>query len=317
VFFLKFVLVGILTGTVVASYLYTFENEKLYGMYRCWTGAPRWRLCYENEPFAFTTDLFGMRWEGHTRNYIDQHILYLGAYEKPILFFMRDVLLGISPNSGVFVDVGANTGQYSLFMSRHARQVHAFEPYEPVLQRFQRMIELNHINNIRVYPIGLGNKNEKVPFFEPPESNLGAGSFVADFGPDNQKYHELQILVGDEALAGIDSVDLIKIDVEGYEKLVLEGLAGVLKKARPVVVFELSIRPARATTFKSKEEVLQSFPDNYRFYLFDNNHTDAYSGAYRLAAMGEIPFDRDFLYDVVAYPVEKERMVPHKSSSEK
>ena len=59
---------------------------------------------------------------------VDNDIFYYGAYEKHILYFLRDVMRTVYGNRGTFVDVGANTGQHSLFVSRFASEVHAFEP---------------------------------------------------------------------------------------------------------------------------------------------------------------------------------------------
>ena len=138
-------------------------------------------------------------------------------------------------NQGVFLDVGANKGLHSLFLSRYVTVIHAFEPYEPVLDKFRRLIETNKITNIVIHPVGLGDKNEMLSFYEPPESNEGTGSFVKEFKIDNKPYESLQIVIGDHRLkqAGVSSVELIKIDVEGYEKSVLRGLTETLAVNRP------------------------------------------------------------------------------------
>ena len=83
-------------------------------------------------PFDFTVDFFGMKYQGNSENVIDSHILHFGAYEKDILYFMRDAMLITGRTDSIFVDIGANTGQHSLFMSNYADVVHAFEPYQPV-----------------------------------------------------------------------------------------------------------------------------------------------------------------------------------------
>ena len=65
-----------------------------------------------------------------------------------------------------------------------------------------------------IHSAGLG-----MPFNRPRfESNLGTGSFVDGFKPDNAYFGEFEIQVGDEALenAGVQCVVLITIDIEGY-----------------------------------------------------------------------------------------------------
>ncbi len=168
-----------------------------------------------------------MRYQGNTGNYIDSHIFFYGAFEKPILFFLRDIMKSAYSNQGVFLDIGANTGQHSLFMSRYSKEIHAFEPWQPVIRRFQRMVEINQIKNIVIHPFGLGDENSKKPFFKPPDHNLATGSFVKGFIENNSYEGELEVQSGDDALAkaGVTSVALIKMDIEGYEKPSAERVA--------------------------------------------------------------------------------------------
>jgi methyltransferase FkbM-like protein len=83
----------------------------------------------------------------------------------------------------------------------------------------------------------------------------------------------LEIGAGDDELrsAGVASVAIIKMDIEGYEKPALEGLRVTLKNSRPIVVFELSRNPANPLSIKSEEELKSLFPDDYQFYLIDES----------------------------------------------
>ena len=85
--------------------------------------------------------------------------------------------------------------------------------------------------------MGLGNKNGELPFFEPPESNLGAGSFIQREGPES-KNNTMPLVVGDEWLhkKGISKVDIIKCDIEGYEKTAFLGLKQTLARNRLIIV---------------------------------------------------------------------------------
>ncbi len=118
-------------------YLYIFDTAQLTLTYRCWRHATNISACYRGENFDFSVDLNGARYQGHTGNYVDKNIFFYGAYEKPVLFFLRDILTSAHNNQGVYLDIGANTGQHSLFLSRHAKAIHAFEPWEPVLMKLR------------------------------------------------------------------------------------------------------------------------------------------------------------------------------------
>jgi FkbM family methyltransferase len=308
---IKLSLAAALTGLVVISYNLLFNSEHFYWTYRCWRQATNILSCYRDGHFDFSTNFFGLRYEGNTGNYIDNRIFYLGAYEKPILFLLRDIMNGGYSNQGVFVDVGANTGQHSLFMSRYAKQIHAFEPYEPVLRRFRRLVEINHVRNVTIHPVGLGNEDFKKPFYKPPDSNLATGSFVEGFKEDNSYLGELEIQVGDEVLetARVNSIALIKMDIEGYEKPALQGLRRTLTKNRPFVVLELTTNPASPVSVKSKEELRALFPDKYQFFVIDES-LGLDSGRYRLVDFDHnVDFGKREQHDILAYPVEKKEIL--------
>lgn len=304
---LKLAFAAVLTGFFCLSYFYLFKREQLYWTYRCWTQATSVRACYGDRHFDFSADFFGMRYQGNMRNVVDRHIFYYGAYEKPVLFLLRDIMKSAYSNRGIFLDVGANTGQHSLFMSRYALEVHAFEPYEPVLRQFRRLVDLNHIKNITIHPVGLGNENARKPFFKPPDDMLVTGSFVDGFQAGNNYYGELEIQIGDDALkkAGVTSVAMIKMDIEGFEKPALQGLGRTLAANRPIVVFELSIDPNETFTIKSLGELRNLFPKDYEFLLLDGN-SDPNSGSYFLEPLaGKVRFDARAQHNMVAYPAEK------------
>jgi|RhiMetdeSRZDD1v2_1073273.scaffolds.fasta_scaffold114728_4 FkbM family methyltransferase len=308
---IKLSLAALLTALAVSSYQLLLNSEHFYWSYRCWRQANNILSCYRNGNFDFSADFFGLRYEGNTGNYIDNRIFFHGAFEKPVLFLLRDIMSRGYSSQGVFVDVGANTGQHSLFMSRYASQIHAFEPYEPVLRRFRRMVEINHIGNVVIHPVGLGNENSKKPFYKPPENNLGTGSFVEGFKDDNSYLGELEIQIGDEALASarVTSVSIIKMDIEGYEKPALQGLRRTLTRNRPFVVFELTTDPTSSISVKSKEELKGLFPDGYQFFVIDES-LGLDSGRYRLVNFDEnVHFDKSEQTDILAYPTEKKEIL--------
>jgi FkbM family methyltransferase len=307
---LKLGAAALLTVALCFGYTYIFARSRLHESYLCWRHAVSFTSCFSDKPFDFTANIDGIRYEGNTGNYIDASILTLGAFEKDILFFLRDTMKSVYSGRGVFLDVGANTGQHSLFISRYATAVHAFEPWEPVLKRFRRMVQINHINNIVIHPVGLGDLNSKMPFFKPGATNLGTGSFVEEFKLENSYGGELEIQVGDDALAkaGVRSVALIKMDIEGYEKLALKGLHNTLWKDRPIVEFELSTDPKSPVSIKSKDELVALFPNRYEFMVFRKTFVARLSGAYVLEPMDNmIRFDVAGQHDIVAYPSEKKR----------
>lgn len=283
------------------------------------------KLCkFEPAPNApFSTDFFGLQYQGNLNNSIEFNIYYHAAFEKPLLFFLRDTLQALrsgSRTSAVFADIGANIGQHSLFMSRYADQVYAFEPYAPVRDRLQFHIQLNHISNIQVHPVGLSEQDERLPFYAPTGRNQGIGSFdAATVSKGNTLAGELQLVQGDTFFTaqGLLQPTLVKIDVEGFEKNVLLGLRGTLAASRPVLVTEITY--GKELSFRSVEELRQVLPPDYRLFAFDTRKADGSkarrrgasarrSGQYQL-----IEFQRWLERgqdDVVACPLEKVSLLP-------
>jgi FkbM family methyltransferase len=261
------------------------------------------------QSYPFTVEVFGYTYKGKTGDYIDDHILAYGAYEKDVLFFMGDYVEARGNPDAVFLDVGACEGQHSLFMSRRVKQVHAFEPFPPAIDRFNGLIKLNGFTNIAVHEVGLGDKEGVVPFFAPEEDNVGSGTFLAAHkqGEDKQ-VGSFRVVTGDSVLGPLNlpSVDVIKIDVEGFEGPVLRGLAKTLERYRPVLVIEVTHPPKG--TIKSLDDLWRLMPGGYEFLRFQNTRGQAISGNYRLDPMTAL--ERWSLYEmVVAYPREQGKFV--------
>lgn len=268
----------------------------------------------------FTRDFFGIRYQGNLNNNIDFNIYFYGAFEKPLLYFLRDAHAALGRNDSVFVDVGANIGQHSLFMSRHAGHVHSFEPFDKVRARLQSQINNNQLANIRVHPLGLSNENARLPFFAPTGSNEGIGSFDASTtSKGNVSIGELELVRGDDYFpqAGIVRVDMMKMDVEGFEKFALQGLRATLIRTRPLLVCEITY--GKDLSFSSMEELRAHLPPDYHLFTFDKRKQDGskarrrdarsrHTGEYRL-----IPFTALLASgqdDVIACPAELTSKLP-------
>jgi FkbM family methyltransferase len=263
--------------------------------------------------YPFTIEIYGYKYQGKTGNFIDERILAYGAYEKDVLMFMKDYVNAKTNPDAVFLDVGANTGQHSLFMSRHVKQVHAFEPLPPVADRFRQMVQLNGFSNIVLHEVGLADNEEVLPFYAPPEDNQGSGTFLPTHAEKGaQPVGSFRVVVGDKWLkeTGVSAIELIKIDVEGYEKPVLKGLSATLAQNRPVLVVEVSQPPSG--TIKSLDELRKLFPERYRFLKFKSTREYLIEGKYELLELSSLWSEGD-IEMVVAYPAEHESLVPRMS----
>jgi FkbM family methyltransferase len=248
------------------------------------------------QSFPVTVDFFGHRYGGNLASYIDWVVFFFGAYEKEVLDFLADAARCL--DCDVFVDVGANVGQHTLFMSQRARKVVAFEPFGTVRREILQKVQDNALRNIVVHPVGLAEREGEAPFYAPRSGNAGAGTFHHERGRAvGMPIGKLPTARGDTLLQDAGRIDLIKIDVEGCEPNVIAGLSKTIARHRPVLVIEFSA------------ETRTGFVDRARMIA-------AVGGGRLLAlrptrsgyALGSFDFDRFEGY-VVAIPNEKAAML--------
>lgn len=215
----------------------------------------------------FVEPFFGARYPGHTASYLDSFVYYLGAYELGALNLFA--ALARSEPGFVFCDIGANVGHHTLFMSQFC-DVLAFEPNPELVAALEHKLQLNAVGNVRTFTVGLGPADAQLEYF-PGISNNGTGSFVAGFHGDNAPAGRLLTVVeGDAFMRGarIARIDLVKIDVEGFERQVLEGLQRTLDTMSPTIFLEVS----REWMIEagSLEQFLARFPPGYRAFGISN-----------------------------------------------
>jgi FkbM family methyltransferase len=212
----------------------------------------------------FEVDFFGKTYTGNLQNHIDFLTFFFGSYERGILAFLSNKIL--KPDYVVF-DIGANIGHHSLFFSTQVKQVYSFEPYPKVRSQLLKKIEINNIQNIQVISEGLSDKEQDLEYFEPPSTNTGSGSFHRDHSRKNTSLGAIfHLSTGDNfvSINGIQRLDFLKIDVEGFEYFVLKGLQASLQKFRPVVLLEYNDRTRDLSV--SVEGFLGLFPHDYKVY---------------------------------------------------
>jgi FkbM family methyltransferase len=189
----------------------------------------------------FKVDYFGFLYTGNLNNLVDWYVYFFAALEKGLLFFMKE-LAQKEKGEAVFLDIGANVGTHSIFMSRFCSQIHAFEPFSGVSEVFSQRLKENNIKNVVLHKIGLGDKNEVLDFMSPPPDNLGMGCFLKEKLNTPWPQEKQMLMQADDYIAtlGLKRIDLVKIDVEGFEKYLLIGLQETLKKYRPKIIMEYS-----------------------------------------------------------------------------
>ena len=199
-------------------------------------------------------------------DYIQKHHLNGGFYEPEEL-----ALIGRHLNGGVFVDVGANVGNHSVYVLKFlgVDKVIAFEPNPVAAELLAVNLALNGLSGqVEHRPAGLSDRNTAARLVAPGHMDLGSTKVsVGDGGPGR----ECIVMTGDEALADTPSIAMIKIDTEAMELEVLKGLEGTFARCRPKAFVEVD--DANRDAFLSLIEGFgYTVAETYRRYATNCNY---------------------------------------------
>ena len=176
------------------------------------------------QPMWFATDTW--------RDPIQRNHRRGAFYEQPELEALRRYV----PMGGTFVDIGANIGNHSLFAALFLN-ASRIVPVEPNPRCLRLMLLTAMMNGVlpRYDTRGLGIGMSDTPSgsfgLEQRERNIGATKMLEGEG-------EIAVTTGDAAFADLVP-DFIKVDVEGMEMRVLNGLKQTLARARPRMMVEV------------------------------------------------------------------------------
>ena len=161
-------------------------------------------------------------------------LLFKEVYE------VESILPKLVSKDTVFIDVGAYKGFYTVWACRHARRVISVEPNPAALAYLKVNIALNKCSNVTVVSKAVSDRRgyAKLKIPKEPEKELipTASSIVRDFKEAFEVKVETDTLDSILEEVGVDSVDFIKIDVEGAEGLVVRGAEKALKEAKAVLI---------------------------------------------------------------------------------
>jgi len=186
----------------------------------------------------------------------------IGSWEPVVASFLK--FSASKGYSDFLIDIGANVGLTSCQSGRFFKEVHMFEP-NPYCFKILEVNSFFSLSQIkyRLYKFGLGDKNKKVKLMV-PKKNWG-GAFIHDRSNsysdkilakkdgfqriDKKNYYNAQITIKEtsQELKKIfmainkkkGKAGIIKIDVEGYENVILKGIAEAMhENLKIIIIFE-------------------------------------------------------------------------------
>jgi len=152
-------------------------------------------------------------------------------------YISRNFFASIATDCELILDIGAYTGIYSIesAIQNDNCLVSAFEPNPKIFSNLLNNIEQNKLSNrIKPYQIALGREEGMNKMYIPDNSK---SSSTLSLVSKSSIYFEVPMLTIDDIFSS-KYVDLIKIDVEGYESEVFLGGRYVLDKFKPIILAE-------------------------------------------------------------------------------
>lgn len=207
--------------------------------------------CYVQDGRHITVDL---------GDHVGREMFKNGWYERIYIDFIGECLAN---SSRVFMDVGANVGNYSLALASIFDHVMAFEPNPETFAALKKNCENNGQLPIRLFNVGLSDHDDTLSFVSDTSGNTGQSGFRDP--SSNEVSIQLPVRRGDDYTSNNMSIGLIKIDVEGHELHVLRGLQQTIARDHPVIALEW--HTAAMGGAEGFAQLTQLLPRNYQFWF--------------------------------------------------
>jgi FkbM family methyltransferase len=171
--------------------------------------------------------------------FLDHAIFFCLMDEDPSHHNLFKVL---KSDSTVF-DIGANIGYLTLNFARTCLHGHVYS-FEPDTQNSEALltnIKLNTFQNISTHKAAVGSQRGKASLYKYYPGNPGTNRILNEKPTTKHTVEEVNVTTLDDFVneEKIQKVDLIKVDVEGFEKFVLEGAKETIKNWKPILFVEL------------------------------------------------------------------------------
>ena len=171
-------------------------------------------------------------------DFISQMISVDGRFEDGELNLIEKLFKGRLDKKAI-LDVGANIGNHTFAFNKVSKKVYAFEPNIFVFELLK--INTKKLKNVEIFNFGASDRNQSIPA-KIPKLNWGGGSLALD-EKNSQPNKFIEVLFKLKSLDKVKmfskmNIGMVKIDVEGHELNAFKGMKILLRKNKPIILFE-------------------------------------------------------------------------------
>lgn len=220
----------------------------------------------------------GSRFVCRLGEHMGSQIYWRGAYSGSQL----RVLASRLPLGGVFLDLGANQGEFTVFaaqlVGKYGR-VFAFEPSPIMQQRLSKNIQLNGFEQVSIEPVAVADRPGRLSLYSPTEvfedgtTHDGLPTLYVQAGTAACVTTEVAVTTLDawQLMRSPARVDVIKMDIEGAELPALQGGLGLIQRFRPDLIIELNAATSCAAGYTMRDLVVWLEAQSYDIFQIEES----------------------------------------------
>ncbi|MDR2766053.1 MAG: FkbM family methyltransferase [Holosporaceae bacterium] len=222
----------------------------------------------------------GLKLKVYPRNEIYRSISVRGIYNPNFIVAIKTLLA--QKEGGVFIDVGADMGHFSLLSASAVGsrgRIHAIEPSSRDFGRLKENVSINDLQSvIRIHRLAISDRSGPTKLSVACEERSALNTLGDEFsfkGVEKVTVEDVEAVTIDEFVEkeGVDRLDVLKLDVEGSETRALTGALKTLERFRPAIMLGVNA-VALKSCGSSLEELLSLVRRlKYRIYMLAESPT--------------------------------------------
>lgn len=204
--------------------------------------------------------------------YIGSELYYFKGFEGDTYESIRKLMI----KGKCFFDIGGNIGLISLMVNQICSgdvEIHIFEPAPDNFELLKNNIEINRIDNAAINNVAVSSESGTTLTINIYEDQAYNSVYALDRVPFKSKV-EVPVLSIDDYIEKHsirpDMIELVKIDVEGYEYNVLKGASRLLTGYSPKILCEISHANLTKSNMSPRDEIDYLLSYGYRCYVHEN-----------------------------------------------